>query len=428
MRCLGTVVLQTTMAQALVRISDPLWIASASASLGAGGSWYEKRMQLGDRSQFSTLEARAYLNHAAIGATPDSVVAAMHEAAAAGARHGLDALWDWRDTTERTKAAFADLIGADADEIAFVANTTMAVTTIALCFRWEAGDRVVVFDGEFPANRTPWERAADLFGLELVCLDSAAFADDGPGEEMLEAELRRGVRMVAVSTVQFATGLWMPMARIGAMCRRHGARLFTDAIQAVGVVPVDAADSDFLACGAHKWLMGPYGLGVLHLSRERWGDLAPHLAGWLSHEESLRFLTDGPGHLEYGRPLLPGPLSFEGGAPNVIAQAGLEAALALTGRGRIADVLGHVQAYHDALEPALVDLGFVSSRTRTPSQRSGSLSVRPPDGMSVPALARTLKAAGFLVSTPDGWLRFSPSWPNSLDEIPELVAAVRAAL
>ena len=69
MRCLGTVVLQTTMAQALVRISDPLWIASASASLGAGGSWYEKRMQLGDRSQFSTLEARAYLNHAAIGAT-----------------------------------------------------------------------------------------------------------------------------------------------------------------------------------------------------------------------------------------------------------------------------------------------------------------------------------------------------------------------
>ena len=53
---------------------------------GRGRSWYEIRMQLGDRSQFSTLEARAYLNHAAIGATPDSVVAAMHEAAAAETR------------------------------------------------------------------------------------------------------------------------------------------------------------------------------------------------------------------------------------------------------------------------------------------------------------------------------------------------------
>ena len=119
---------------------------------------------------------------------------------------------------------------------------------------------------------------------------------------------------------------------------------------------------------------------------------------------------------------------IEGGAPNVVAQAGLEAALALTGRALIGDVLGHVQAYHDALEPALVDLGFVSARTKTPAQRSGSLSVRPPAGLSVPELARTLKAAGFLVSTPDGWLRFSPSWPNSLDEVPELIAAVRAAL
>ncbi len=107
------------------------------------------------------------------------------------------------------------------------------------------------------------------------------------------------MRLVAVSAVQFQTGLSMPLAEIGALCRAHGAELCVDAVQAVGVVPMDveALGLDYLACGAHKWLLGLEATGFLYVRRERQPSLRPALAGWLSHEDAVSFLLEGPGKL-----------------------------------------------------------------------------------------------------------------------------------
>ena len=122
-------------------------------------------------------------------------------------------------------------------DLAFVPNTTAGVTSIALCFPWKAGDRVIVFDGEFPTNVTPWQQAASLFGLELVTLSISDFARSvAPDFNALEATLARGVRLVAVSAVQFQTGLQVPIEEIARRCDHWGAELFVDGIQAVGAV------------------------------------------------------------------------------------------------------------------------------------------------------------------------------------------------
>src|SRR5690606_8650328 len=103
------------------------------------------------------------------------------------ARRGVLAFLQWEEQRQVLRAQLARLIGAQPSEVGFTANTSRGLSDLALCIPWKRGDRVLLFRGEFPANVTPWQRAAELFGLELVFLDAESFADDA-GLELLEAE------------------------------------------------------------------------------------------------------------------------------------------------------------------------------------------------------------------------------------------------
>jgi selenocysteine lyase/cysteine desulfurase len=317
------------------------------------------------------------------------------------------------------------------EELGLTQNTGAGLTAVALGFPWRSGDRILGFRGEFPANVTPWQRAAELFGLELALLALDPFErSDEEGLAALEAELRRGARLVAVSAVQFQTGLAMPLRAMAELAHRHGAEICVDAVQALGVLPIDARalGLDYLSAGAHKWLMGLLGAGVLWARPDRAAALRPHLAGWLSHEHAASFLTEGPGHLRYDRPLRRRADVVESGGLAEVALAGLGAALDLLLSLGVDAIRDHVGSYLDRLEAELAALGLRSARAREPARRSGILSVRPPSGVEVAGLARALWARGVAVATPDGWLRFSPHWPNGLGEVPAVVEAVRAAL
>ncbi|HEU4383624.1 MAG TPA: aminotransferase class V-fold PLP-dependent enzyme [Anaeromyxobacteraceae bacterium] len=387
--------------------------------------------RLGDRSLFPDLEPVAYLNHAGVSPPSRPVVEAARQALEEFARRGSAAVGAVLERRTRLKDKLGRLLGAPPEELGLTQNTGAGLTAVALCFPWRPGDRIVGFRGEFPANVTPWQRAAELFGLELSLLPLDAFErGDEEGLAALEAELRRGARLVAVSAVQFQTGLRMPLQAMAGLAHRHGAEICVDAVQALGVLPLDvrALGIDYLAAGAQKWLMGPLGAGVLWARPERAAALRPHLAGWLSHERAAAFFTDGAGHLRYDRPVRRRADVVESGGAAEVSLAGLEAALdplLALGLGAIRD---HVDRYLDRLEPELLALGLSSARAREPDRRSGILSVRPPPGVQLAALARALWAQGVAVSTPDGWLRFSPHWPNHPDEVPTVAEALRAGL
>lgn len=387
--------------------------------------------RLGDRSRFPTLRARAYCNHAAISPPSRRVQAAALEVITRYAADGVGALFPCLEQRERLRGTLAGLIGAQPGELGFVANTTAGVRTVALGIPWQPGDRVVLLHGEFPANVTPWQIAGELHLVQLEWLRTDDFfGPGGAGLEQLEALLRKGVRLVAVSAVQFQSGLRMPLAEIGALCRVHGAELFVDAIQACGVVPIDveAMQIDYLACGSHKWLMGLEGVAFLYVRQARAAALRPVEAGWLSHEEGLRFLLEGAGHLRYDRPIRTRADFVEGGAAPVVVLAALEAAVEPITTLGVPAILEHVQAWHDALEPGLVARGFESLRSGVAAQRSGILSVLPPAGVSVVALHAALGQRGISCAIPDGRLRFSPHWPNALGEVPVVLDAVDESL
>lgn len=380
--------------------------------------------RLGDRSLFPDLEAVAYLNHAAISPLSLPVRQAIHAVADDLGRRGSDAFLTWHAERQRLRHLLARLLHASADDLALVANTTRGVSDIALCLPWRPGDRVLLFRDEFPAVVTPWQRVAELFQLELEFL---------PAHDRLHhlhAALRRPARLVALSAVQFQTGARAPLAELAALCHEHGAELFVDAIQALGVCPLDvtATGVDYLSAGSHKWMMGSDGIACLYVRPDRVAALQPRVAGWLSHEDGLGFLFAGAGHLRADRPIRQRIDFVEGGAPNTIGAAALAASLDLILGLGVPAIHTHVQTYLDELEAGLRELHFTSLRSAIPDERSGILAVLPPHPIDLIALHHRIGDRGVVCSTPDGKLRFAPHWPNACAEIPGVLAAIDAAL
>ncbi len=389
-------------------------------------------VRLGDRSLFETLRPAAYLNHAAISPPSKPVREAVHAVTEDYARDGVGAFMSWLEQRQRLKSKLAGLVGGQLNDIAFSANTTRGLTDIALCFPWRSGDRVLSFEGEFPANITPWQRAAELFDLELKLLPQPRTAQD-PAQLLsaLEAELRRPkTRLLAVSAVQFQTGLQMPLEAIGKLCEQAGVQLAVDAIQACGVTAVDVRKQriDYLSCGSHKWLMGLDGLAFVYVNPARVEQLRPHVAGWLSHVDPLAFLFEGPDKLRYDRPIRKSADFIEGGMSNTVGAAALEASLDCILSLGVERIFAHVSAYLDLLEEGLLERGFSSLRAAEPAGRSGILSLLPPEGLDVISLFQAIDPLRVSCSTPDGVLRFAPHWPNDIAEVSGVLGAIDEAL
>jgi cysteine desulfurase/selenocysteine lyase len=390
-----------------------------------------ERVALGDKSSFPELTADAYLSYAAIAPASARVARAVSDVLASYAKRGQVAFPEWAAQRERLRGKLAAFLNAEPNELALVTGTTCGIADIALCMPWKRGDGVVLLEGEFPANITPWQRASELFGLRLLWLKKP----DPRGDEAellaaLASTLKEGVRLVAVSAVEFQTGLRLPIAKMAALCHAHGAELCVDAIQACGVLPLDmkALEVDYLVGGAHKWLMGMEGAGFVYAKAERGAALEPRTAGWLSHEDGLRFLVQGPGELRYDRPIKRGIQFVEGGSSSAMSFAAMEAGLDPLIELGPARIFPHVTAYLDELEKGLLERDVFSHRARERERQSGILTITPPDGLRAMDVVSALRKRGVFATQPEGLVRFAPHFPNALDEVPRVLAAFDASV
>ena len=389
------------------------------------------RAQLGCRSLFPALEARAYLAHAGMSPLSTPVLAAVSAAAQSIARAGLAGAMAERSAAQGVRSLAAGMLDAQAADIAFVQSTSAGVTAIARSIPFRKGERIVVFEGEFPANVTPWQLVAEERELELTFLPLAPFLrSHDEGLALARTELERGARLVAVSSVQFQTGLRMPVGALARLAHASGAELFVDAIQGLGAVPLSVRDGDldYVVAGGHKFMMGVEGAGILYIRPRALEGLSLGLAGWTGLEHPFDFLIAGHGPLHYDRKPLRRSTFVEQGAVSTLGYAALHASLTLLHELGIERIYEHVNRYHDALEPELVALGLTSVRATEPLARSASLALRMPPGVSLAKVAASLSAEGVVTSTPDGHLRLAPHFENSLGEVPVVVEAMARAL
>lgn len=200
--------------------------------------------------------------------------------------HAIDAWtagrFDWTEAEqagEESRALFAEIIGADADEVAIVPAVSSAAGIVAANLPPAApGENVVVGANEFASNYFPW------LGLRERGYDVRAVPAHGEGmsAEAFAAVADGGTRLIAVSAVHSATGHRNDLAPFRALATRCCARLFVDACQAAGAVPIDVHREriDFLAASSHKFLLGARGMGYLFVRREWLDAMHPVLPGW----------------------------------------------------------------------------------------------------------------------------------------------------
>ncbi|MGZ8469390.1 MAG: aminotransferase class V-fold PLP-dependent enzyme, partial [Gemmatirosa sp.] len=229
-----------------------------------------------------------YLNNASTGPLPARAVEAVQEWTQRRAEPFRLRDPELFATLGRARSLVARLIGAESAEIALMTNTSYGVNLAARALPLAAGDVVLSFDREFPANVYPWMALAE----RGVRLEQVPCVDGLPDEEALVRALDRpDVRALTVSWVGFASGYRVDLARLGRLCRERGVWFFVDAIQGLGPCTLDVREVpiDLLACGAQKWLLSPWGSGFLYVRRELVRELAPSSVGWLAVQGSDDF-------------------------------------------------------------------------------------------------------------------------------------------
>ena len=267
---------------------------------------------VGNEDLFPVLAKRDYFNHAGVSPMPRAVGDAVRLFLD---HFQTDAIigFDFPKPLDTLRRAAADVINASSDEIAIVSNTSEAVSLVALGIELRPGDRVVINDGEYPANVYPWHEACRRVGAELVSVPEVT-SDDGHTlvreDDLIAACDHPKTKLLAVSHVQWGTGQRMDAKRLGTFCRGRGILFSLDAIQSMGVVPIDveAMKVDFLQAGGHKWMLGTMGAGVLYVRQGLLDTLRPATVGWGSVVEPFKWeqidytLRPTAHRYEYGSP------------------------------------------------------------------------------------------------------------------------------
>jgi selenocysteine lyase/cysteine desulfurase len=362
------------------------------------------------RDEFPVTQELVYLHHAGVAPLCRPAAQAIERFADDALRFGSLHFDQWMAAYEGLRQAAARLIGAHRDEIAIVKNTSEGLATVALGVDWRAGDRIIGFQEEFPANFFPWKRL-ERHGVQVEWLSAS-----DPLDRIDQAA--RGARLLAISFVQYLSGRRADLEAIGEICHRHGCLFVVDAIQGLGAFPLDVRKARIHALSAdgHKWLLGPEGCGILYVQKDVQDSIEPVELGWTN----LAHFTD---YASRDMTLRPDAGRYECGALNTVGCCGLRAAIEFLLEVGLDRITPQVQALGDQIAAGVAAKGYQVLGTRTPATGAGIVSFRK-DGLDSRQLVSRLKDQKFFAAPRQGWVRASPHFYISPDDIARLVEAL----
>jgi cysteine desulfurase / selenocysteine lyase len=366
------------------------------------------------REEMPVTRRWAYLDHAAVAplsGPAERAIARWNDDAASNG----DAFYPgWMRQLNEARQRSAELIRADPEEIALVPNTTAGIGLVAEGYPWKEGDNAVLPDNEFPSNQYPWLNLVSR-GVEIRRVKTEGGLVP---PETLAAAIDDRTRIVSVSWVAYASGWRQNLDQLTEIVHRRGALLFLDAIQGLGVFPLDVRRTpiDFLAADGHKWLLGPEGAGIFYLRREHLDLLRPVGVGWnsVAHDRDFSRIE-----LNFKKTAE----RYEGGSMNMAGFIGLNASLALLiGYGQEA-ISARVLEITDLACERLARAGAIVESFRGGEHRSGIVSFRVP-GRDPDALRKQCLERQVVLSCRGGRLRISPHAYNDASDIDRLIEAL----
>ncbi len=298
-------------------------------------------------AEFPVARDSIFMAHAGVCILPRRVAQAMEDYLEMCCLSHQESGEVWR-TLNETRIVAAKLIGAKASEISLLGPTSLGLSLVANGLPWEAGDEIVCYHDDYPANVYPW---MDLQrrGVVLKFVQTAA-----PGAVTLEAmerALTPKTKMVALASCHFLTGYRIDVDAIGKMLRARGIWFCLDAIQTIGAFDTRVDYVDFLSADAHKWMLGPMAAGIFYVREELQEMLRPSLLGaW--NVKSPNFIAQS--EIEFERD----GRRYEPGVLNAVGIIGMKAGLEMLLELGIENISAQLLTLKAHLVPKLEALGF----------------------------------------------------------------------
>ncbi len=370
------------------------------------------------RREFPVTAHRIYMQHAGVCPLPRCASEAMIRYAEQGSIDNQELEWQ-EDRIHAARASAAALIGAKSQEIALLGPTAVGLSLVAGGLDWRAGDEVVYYADDYPANVYPW-RDLERHGVRGVTLTPNA-----PGQiswDAIESALTPRTRLVSLASCHYLAGIRIDVDTIGRNLHERGILFCVDGIQTVGAFPMCVEHVDFLSADSHKWMLGPAAAGIFYVREALQERLRPVLLGSYN-VVSPEFVAQPA--IEY----YPGARRYEPGMLNLPGITGMDASIRMLLELGVDAIAARLLRLSGALAERLQSRGFVlygrEAKWADDLAPSAILSARHPERDSA-SLHAYLAKENVSVSlrqnrAGESFIRFSPHFYNTEEEIDRVV-------
>lgn len=364
------------------------------------------------REHFPPLRELIHLCSCSQGALSRQVEDAMAEHLRSWSEEGV--AWPrWMSAVDDARREFAALIGANPDEVAVVSNASEGAYHVAASLDYSVRPGIVTNDLEFPSISHVW-LAQQHRGAQVTHVpeDRGTFSPDA-----YEQSIGAGTGLVSVPLAAYASGYRPPVRSLTRVVHERGARVFVDAYQAAGVLPIDVRelDCDYLVAGTVKYLLGAPGIAFLYVRGDLIERMESPLTGWFARREPYDFT---PRVLDYA----PSARRFQTGTPAIPAAYAARASLSLLRQLDPKAVWDHVQELAQSLQDRLLDHGFELYSPTDREFRGPQVAVRLDDPQ---AAGEFLRSRGVVASPRGTALRLSLHYYNTADDTSRALEALR---
>ena len=313
----------------------------------------------------------------------------------------------------------ADFVRAEPYEIAGGSSATELLSSLAWSISPKRGENIVSTSSAFPSTVYPWSRVAATTGAEIRLAESKkGFSTT----DAIRSLIDKNTSVVCISHTEFSNGYTYDLEKLSELAHKKGAILVVDATQSAGAIPIDVKKSriDVLVAGSYKWLCGPFGSAFMYIRHNLAKRLNPGLVGFRSHKNMwdldaarLRY-NDNASKFEFST-LAFGCILGLAESLHYINGIGIE----------------NIYRYNFFLTDCLID-GLKKADAKIISSdrskyRSPIITAKFKNKDSE-SMINDLRYAKIFVSQRKEWVRFSPHFYNTLDDIEFVISEIRKKL
>ncbi len=354
-----------------------------------------------------------YFNHASTAPVSAAVRERVSDLLKEKSETKIDDYLSFLKVYDETKLLLGQMINSEPDRIAFLDNTSNGLNILATGIDWKNGDRILLNDIEFPANVYPFLNLG-RFGVKVDFVESK---NGIVSAEDIIADVKPQTKLISVSFVQFLSGYKIDLEKLGSFCRENNIILSVDGIQGIGALDFDVKKFkiDFLSCGTQKWLFGAQGLAFIYLTEELQKKLKPAYVGWLSVEDAWNIL-------DYKMELKKSANAFQGGTLNSLGIYIFNTSLKMLkdfGYNRIEErVISNTKYLRKRLNGIGIDCLIDEVEEK---YFSGITSFKTDN---IEELYKYLEDEKIVCSLREGYIRLSPHFYNTFEDIDRVISAI----